>query len=62
MDLVYTFEPMSNGMFQVRMNGSFVCYSHDNDENGVDEYLKREGYKSRNDYWMACLERIDEIL
>jgi hypothetical protein len=59
MNFTYDFEPMENGMYQVRLCGMFVCYSFDKNERGVDEYLKREGYYSRKDYFQACLEDID---
>lgn len=60
MELTYTFEPMSNGMYQVRLcDDFFVCYSFDKDEIGVDEFLKREGYENRKAYFDSCLEDIE---
>lgn len=59
MELSYTFEPMANGMYQVRLcDDFFVCYSHDKDPDSVDEFLKREGYKNRKEYFDACLKDI----
>lgn len=60
MELIYTFEPMSNGMFQVRLQGEFVCYSTHTDENNIDRFLRDEGYESRKDYFDACMEDIEE--
>jgi hypothetical protein len=55
-ELNYTFEPTSNEMYQVRLcDDFFVCYSYNKDEKSVDEYLKREGFKSRREYFDACL-------
>lgn len=48
--LAYKFEPMIDGMYQVRLNGEFVCYSEDEDSAAVDQYLLETGFASRLDY------------
>jgi hypothetical protein len=59
MELTYTFERMPNGIYQVRLcDDFFVCYSQNKNEVEVDEFLKREGYKTRKEYFDACLENI----
>lgn len=60
MELSYTFEPMSNGMYQVRLNGCFVCYSTHTDENKIDDFLRIEGYKNREEFFEDCLDVFDE--
>lgn len=60
MELTYSFEKMSNGMFQVRLCGEFVCYSTHTNETGIDDYLKAEGYSNRKEYLDVCLEDIEE--
>lgn len=60
-DLEYVFEPMSNGQYQVRLAGMFVCYSTHTGEKSVDRYLKSEGFESRQEYFNACLEEIDDM-
>ena len=32
----YTFEKKSNGDYEVKLNGKFVCYSNHTDEKGID--------------------------
>lgn len=46
----YVFEKMSNGKYQVRLCGEFVCYSNHTNEKGIDEALKEMGYESREDF------------
>ncbi|MED3792476.1 hypothetical protein P4571_08465 [Niallia alba] len=59
--LYYKFEPMSNGMYQVRLAGDFfVCYSSHKNEKEIDNYLRREGYGTRKEYFEACLDEINQ--
>lgn len=60
-DLEYVFEPMSNRQYQVRLGGMFVCYSTHTDGKSIDQYLKSEGYESRQHYFNACLEDAEDI-
>jgi hypothetical protein len=50
MDLEYTFEKMSDGRFQVRLKGEYICYSKIKDVEFVDKTLKELGYKSKEDF------------
>ena len=56
MDLEYTFEPMGNSKFQVRLKGEFICYTDNKDSVYVDNYLKQYGFNSREEYLKYCLE------
>lgn len=49
-NLAYKFEPMVDGMYQVRLNGEFVCYSENEDSAAVDNYLFETGFTNRVDY------------
>jgi hypothetical protein len=60
MSLNYTFEPMSNGSYQVRLCGEFVCYSNHRKEQDIDLFLKQEGYETRKEFFDACMEDIEE--
>jgi hypothetical protein len=60
MVLQYVFEKMSDGNYQVRLKGEFVCYSNHNNPKGIDEALKEMGYKSREDFLKYCSEEYDE--
>lgn len=65
MKLEYTFEKMSSPThvmeYQVRLNGEFVCYSNHTNPEFVDNYLKREGFNSREEYLEACMDEIEEM-
>jgi hypothetical protein len=50
MELTYTFEKMSNGNYQVRLCGEFVCYSNHTSEEGIDQAIIEMGYESRKDF------------
>jgi hypothetical protein len=60
MGLNYTFEKMSDGNYQVRLKGEFVCYSNHIREEGVDEALKEMGYESREEFLKYCQEEAEE--
>jgi hypothetical protein len=50
MNLNYVFEKRSDGSYQVRLCGEFVCYSNHTSEDGIDQALIEMGYKSREDF------------
>lgn len=52
--LDYTFEKMSEYLYQVRLCGEFVCYSHNRSDKEVDEYLHEMGHATREDFLHAC--------
>ena len=54
MTMDYVFEKMSNGAYQVRLCGEFICFSMDTDEKQIDEVLKYYGYESREDFLKNC--------
>ena len=56
MELKYEFEPMSDGSYQVRLCGEFVCYSNHKSEEGIDQALNEMGYKSRGEFLNECEE------
>jgi hypothetical protein len=53
-ELNYKFEKMSDGKYQVRLCGEFVCYCNHTNETIVDGVLFEMGYKSRQDYLNEC--------
>jgi NADH:ubiquinone oxidoreductase subunit E len=50
LELKYVFQPMSDGKYQVKLCGEFVCYSNHTDEEGIDQVLKEMGYASRGEF------------
>jgi NADH:ubiquinone oxidoreductase subunit E len=56
MSLEYEFELMSDGKYQVRLCGEFVCYTTNPSEDYVDEILWVNGYKSRQSFLDDCFK------
>lgn len=56
LELEYTFEKMSDGDYQVRLCGEFVCYSNHTSEEGIDEALKEMGFNSRQEFLTASIK------
>jgi NADH:ubiquinone oxidoreductase subunit E len=56
MELEYVFEPMSEGKYQVRLCGEFVCYSNHTSSEGIDQALKEMGYITRGEFLNECEE------
>ena len=54
MELRYEFVPMSEGNYQVRLCGDFVCYSNHTNEKGIDQELKELGFESRGEFLNEC--------
>lgn len=57
----YVFEKMSDGNYQVRIKGEFVCYSNHTSEEGIDQALKEMGYESREEFLKRCREVAEEL-
>ena len=49
----YTYEKITwgNGGYQVRLNGEFITYVDEMNDNIVDEILNSNGFASREDYY-----------
>jgi hypothetical protein len=64
MDLDYVFERMYSGhhMYQVRLNGEFVCYSNEKNPEDIDKQLKENGFDSREDFLEYCAEENKKFL
>jgi hypothetical protein len=56
MNLHYEFEPMGEGKWQVRLEGEFIAYTNHTDEHEVDQYLREEGFNSRQEFLDYCFE------
>lgn len=55
----YTFEKTSDGNYQVRLRGEFVCYSNHTDERGIDIVLKEIGFETREEFLEQCLKELE---
>jgi hypothetical protein len=55
-NMEYNFEKMSNGKYQVRLAGEFVCYAVTTDPDYVDEKLMQYGFNSREEFFNASVE------
>lgn len=54
--LEYVFEPMSDGMYQVRLEGYFVVYVDKKDPELVDQLLQEAGYTDRQEFLDSRIE------
>lgn len=59
-EVEYTFEKMLGGAFQVRLQGEFVCFTHEKSSERVDEILEEIGFSSRQDFLDHTLENYRE--
>ncbi|WP_407270024.1 hypothetical protein [Radiobacillus sp. PE A8.2] len=52
MEYNYTFEKVrGEKLFQVRLNGEYITYAEDTNPKRIDEWLKKQGFNSREDFF-----------
>jgi hypothetical protein len=59
--LRYSFEKMVDGGYQVRLNGFFITYARKRDSKLIDELLKENGWKSREEYLNHLIENQGDL-
>ena len=61
LNINYTFEKTSNGNYQVRLCGEFVCFSNHTDEKIIDIALKDQDFETREEFLKYCHEEAVEF-